>query len=36
MRLERVEGCMNIMTADYCVDKAGKLARLVFSEGGHC
>ncbi len=36
MWLQRVEGCMNVMTANYCVDGDGKITTLKFSEGGYC
>ncbi len=32
----RVEGCMNILDAHYCVDPNGKLMSLAFEDGGYC
>jgi hypothetical protein len=36
MNLNRVEGCMNVLTAHYCVDDAGKLKSLDFKDWGYC
>ncbi len=34
--LQRAEGCMNMLTADYCVEDTGKLASLKFKQSGYC
>jgi hypothetical protein len=36
MQLKRVEGCVNLMTANYCVSASDKIERLTFSDGGYC
>jgi hypothetical protein len=36
MQLKRVEGCVNLMTANYCVSPSDKIERLTFSDGGYC
>lgn len=36
MWLRRVEGCINIMAANYCVDEKGKIAEMTFSHSGYC
>ncbi|TIX61201.1 MAG: hypothetical protein E5V33_18435 [Mesorhizobium sp.] len=36
MWLRRVEGCINIMAANYCVDEKGKIADLTFSDSSYC
>jgi hypothetical protein len=36
MNLNRAEGCMNVLTANYCVDDAGTLKSLEFKDGGYC
>jgi hypothetical protein len=36
MSLRREEVCMNELTANYCVDDAGKLVSLEFEESGYC
>jgi hypothetical protein len=34
--LQRAEGCMNLLVADYCVDNTEKLASLKFKQSGYC
>jgi hypothetical protein len=34
--LQRAEGCINILIANYCVEETGKLASLTFKESGYC
>lgn len=37
MELTRIEGCVNLLIANYCVDGAGKLMLLEFEKGpGYC
>jgi hypothetical protein len=36
MSLQRAEGCMNVLMANYCVDNAGKLRSLAFDRFRYC